>query len=551
MKLISHGAAREVTGTCHELQIGGKRILLDCGLFQGNRRESMEKNATFAFDPKDIDAVILSHAHIDHSGRLPLLVKRGFRGPIYCTYATRDLAVLMLRDAAYIQEKDEEYFRKHCEKTMVPCEGPLYTEADAAACSPLFDGVNYGRAFDVIPPSTGSGQAGVKATLLDAGHILGSAMVVLEISDPSSQPPTLRIGFSGDLGRKHLPILRDPSPMPPVDILICESTYGDREHDDVASAKRKLKEVVTRTAKRGGKVLIPAFSMERTQEILYDLHLLWDAREIPAVPIFVDSPLASEVTQAFMMHPECFDMEMYQDFLSRAHHPFEFELLSYSRTTDQSKALNDRRGPLAIIAGSGMCEAGRIRHLLRYGIEYPRNTVVAVGFMAENTLGRRIVDPGIAEVKIFDQALKKRAEIVTIHAYSGHADRHDLDAFITGTRDLQHLVLVHGEQGSMEALAARNAAHRDIAVTMSQRERMYDLLEFVTPQTLPSSERSDSRGVASRPRTARAVRGSKRVGWKEGRRGGRAAQPSRRTRASSAARRVRRTGLRKRHRRRR
>lgn len=478
MKLISHGAAREVTGTCHELRVGERRILLDCGLFQGHRKLATEKNATVTFPLEEIDAVVLSHAHMDHAGRLPLLVKRGYRGPIFSTFATRDLAAVMLQDAGYIQEKDEEYFRKHCAQTRILCDGPLYTQGDSEKAMTYFQGVNYLQSFPVTD--------GVTAKLLDAGHILGSAMVVLEMeeaaphqSQRSGTGRVLRLGFTGDLGRKHLPILRDPSAMPTVDVLLCESTYGDRTHDDVASARQALEDAVNRTAKRGGKVLIPAFSMERTQEILYDLHLLWDGKRIPSIPIFVDSPLASEVTRVFMTHPECFDPEMYEDFLAKHQSPFEFELLKYTRTTEESKALNEKPGPMVILSASGMCEAGRIRHHIRSGIEDPRNTLLAVGFMAENTLGRRLVDPSVAEVTIFDHAYQKRAEVVSINAYSGHADCHDLDRFLSAIPGLKHIFLVHGEETGMTALAKRTKERLGVGVTMPERGVAYELSAFL------------------------------------------------------------------------
>ena len=465
IKLISHGAAREVTGSCHELRIADKRILLDCGLFQGRRREAAEKNAAFGFDPKkDIDAVILSHAHMDHAGRIPLLYKKGFAGPIFCTYATQDLTEVMLQDSAYIQEKDEEYFRKHLTGSMMPSAGPLYTQSDAKECMKLFVGKNYGERFQVIP--------GVTCTLLEAGHILGSAMLYLEIEAGGK---IVRIGFSGDIGRNTLPIIRDPEAMPSVDYLLCESTYGDRRHEDIVTARDKLREVIVRTAARGGKVLIPAFSLERTQEIVYDLHVLWDERQIPAIPIVIDSPLASRVTEIFRKHPECYDQDMYDRFLKKAHSPFQFSLVSYTETVEQSKELNGARGPIVIMAGSGMCEAGRIRHHLRNELGDPRNTVLAVGYMAENTLGRRVLDPKITEVKIFDEPVRKKAEIQSINAYSGHADMNDLDRFIQSVQGLRGLFIVHGEEQGMRTLAERTAAAKHVAVEIPEREKEYEI----------------------------------------------------------------------------
>ncbi|MBI3336586.1 MBL fold metallo-hydrolase [Candidatus Peregrinibacteria bacterium] len=460
MKIIAHGAAREVTGTCHEIQVGKHRILLDCGLFQGARRESAQKNATFAFDPSTIDAVILSHAHMDHVGRIPVLCKKGFKGPVYCTYATADLADVMLQDGGYIQEKDEEYFCKHLKDVMMECDGPLYTQEEAAKCKGTFVGRNYHEWFDVVP--------GVKAQFLDAGHIIGAAMVLLEIEEGGRMR---RVGFSADLGRNMLPIIRNPEAMPSVEALVCESTYGNRLHEDVATAKNALRDIVVKTAERGGKIVIPAFSLERTQEIVYDLHLLWDAKEIPAIPIFIDSPLATKVTDVFMKHPECYDREIYDKFLARAHNPFHFSLVTYTESAEDSKALNGKPGPMVIMAGSGMCEAGRIRHHLRNTIEETRNSIVAVGYMAEQTLGRRIIEKDITEVKIFNEMYRKRAETHYINAYSGHADKNDLDAYISKVEGLKKLILVHGELKQMEPFAERvRSVKKGIEVLTPKRE---------------------------------------------------------------------------------
>lgn len=463
ISLISHGAAREVTGTCHEIRVGDKSVLLDCGMFQGRRAEAAEKNAGFVFDPKrDIDALVLSHAHADHAARIPLLYKKGFERPIYSTYATQDLAQVMLLDSAYIQEKDEDFYARHLPKSMMQSKGPLYTQKDATQCMDLFVGKNYHERFQVIP--------GVSCTFLEAGHILGSAMLLLEIDTGGK---TVRIGFTGDVGRNTLPIIRDPEPMPQVDYLICESTYGDRTHDSILTARDKLKDVVIRTAARGGKVLIPAFSLERTQEIVYDLHILWDQKEIPAVPIIIDSPLASRVTGIFQKHPECYDHDIFERFLKKAHNPFQFSLVTYTESVEESKELNGARGPMVIMAGSGMCEAGRIRHHLKNELEDPRNTVLAVGYMAENTLGRRIIDKDVTEVKIFDETIRKKAEIQYINAYSGHADKNDLDALIQSVAGLKGLYLVHGEESGMYALAERNTVAREMQVTLPERGKEY------------------------------------------------------------------------------
>jgi metallo-beta-lactamase family protein len=464
MQIIPHGAAREVTGSCHEVRVGDKRILLDCGLFQGHRQEAAVKNADFSFNPTDIDALVLSHAHMDHLGRIPVLWKQGYRKPVFCTYATKDLAAVMLADAGYIQEKDEEYFCSHLAKSMMQCHGPLYTQEDSQLCLELFRGINMDEWFDVCP--------GIRAQFRNAGHILGSAMVVLELTENGV---TKRVGFSGDLGRYDLPIIPDPAPMPPLDVLLCEATYGNRAHEDISTARGHLKDVLTETAQRGGKVLIPAFSLERTQEILYDLHVLWDAKEIPPIPIVIDSPLATKVTEVFMKHPEAFDEQMYKDFLARHHNPFHFSLVKYTATVEESKALNATPGPMVIMAGSGMCEAGRIRHHLRNELGNDKNTVLAVGYMGKYTLGAKIVDPMVREVKIFDQMYRKNARIVSLDAYSGHADMHDLDRYVDGITELKKVILVHGEEEQMEPFAKRIQAKRNIEVVMPERGDVIEL----------------------------------------------------------------------------
>lgn len=459
ISLTSHGAAREVTGTCHELKIGDKSIILDCGLFQGRRQESAEKNSSFAFSPREADATVLSHGHMDHSGRIPLLYKLGYQAPIYCTPATKDLTAAMLMDSAFIQEKDDDFARRHMKDSMLQSAGPLYTTNDATEVMKLFVGKKYHQEFQVIP--------GVSCVFYEAGHILGSAMMVLTI-DRSGQKP-LRIGFTGDVGRNMLPIIRDPEELPEVDYLICESTYGNREHENILTAQGKLMDAILKTAARGGKLLIPAFSLERTQEIVYDLHVLWDSKKIPPIPIVIDSPLASKVTDIFGKHHECFDQEIEDQFLKRSHNPFRFSLVRYTESTDESKALNGTAGPMVIMAGSGMCEAGRIRHHIKNEIADPRNMLVAVGFMAENTLGRKLLNPDIREIRIFNQTIQKRAEIRYINAYSGHADKNDLDHLIQSQKKLKGLYLVHGEEEAMFALAERSAAVLQGEITMPER----------------------------------------------------------------------------------
>jgi metallo-beta-lactamase family protein len=301
--------------------------------------------------------------------------------------------------------------------------------------------------------------------------VLGAAMLVLEVTEKGVKRI---IGFTADLGRNTLPIIRDPAKMPPVEFLICESTYGNRKHEDLHIAQSRLKEIVAETAARGGKLLIPAFSLERTQQIVYDLHLLWDNKELPAIPIIIDSPLASKVTDIFMKHPECYDQEMYDKFLARAHNPFQFSLVRYTEDAEESKELNGKPGPMIIMAGSGMCEAGRIRHHLKNEIENEKNTILAVGFMAQDTLGAKIVDPTVTEVKIFDRMYRKKAQIEYIDAYSGHADMEDLDRFVAATPGIKKMMLVHGQPEQMEPFAARLTL-KGIEVVMPEREEVVEI----------------------------------------------------------------------------
>ncbi len=442
MKLQFLGAVRTVTGSMHLISVGGRRLLLDCGLFQGPRGESYRRNREFPFDPAQIDALVLSHAHIDHSGNIPNLVKRGFRGNILATAATRALCAAMLRDCAHIMEDDVAYLNKKRRRRGEAALEPIYTIADALACLDHFVGVGYERAQEVLP--------GVRMTFYDAGHILGSALTVLELAENGTE---LRLGFTGDLGRRDLPILRDPDPLPPIDYLIIESTYGDRRHDSPPEAANRLKEVVRLAYRQGGRVIIPAFAVGRTQEIVYDLHRLSLAQKIPRLPVFVDSPLATDVTEIFRLHPECYDKEA-QEMLLSTRDPFGFDMLRYTREAEQSKMLNFLREPAVIISASGMCEAGRILHHLKHGIGDRRNVILFVGFQAEHTLGRRLVE-GEKRVRIFGEMHKVRARIEVIDGYSAHADRQELlDSVRPLLPRLRGAFVVHGELPSSEALAA-------------------------------------------------------------------------------------------------
>jgi metallo-beta-lactamase family protein len=443
LKITFMGAAQTVTGSMHMLEVNGARILLDCGLFQGRRRESFERNRNLPFDTRELDAVILSHAHIDHSGNIPNLVTSGYKGNIYATSATRDLCSAMLLDSGHIQESDAAYLnKKHKRKGLLPVE-PIYTVADARASLDGFVSIDYHRPFVVAP--------GVVATFFDAGHILGSAITVLDVQENGRH---YRLCFTGDLGRKDLPIIRDPEVVTSIDYLITESTYGDRQHESPAEAQDTLCDTVQRTYERGGKVIIPAFAVGRTQEIVYDLHKRVDSGCMPALPVFVDSPLAINVTEIFRLHAECYDAEILQ-FLQQREDPFGFYRLQYTRTVEESKAINHMTEPCIVISASGMCEAGRILHHLKNNIGDPRNTVLFVGFQVENTLGRKILD-GWKQVPIFGEQWPVRAEVASIQGYSAHAGRHELLGYIQKVMEfgaLKRVFSVHGELQACQALA--------------------------------------------------------------------------------------------------
>ena len=442
MKIQFLGAARTVTGSMHLLTVDNKKILLDCGLFQGRRKDAFKRNQNFSFNPADIDALILSHAHIDHSGNIPNLVKAGFRGNIYCTHATRDLCSIMLRDSGYIHEKDAEYVNKRRAKKGLPLVKPLYTSEDAQRSLDHFVSFGYMRPFQVTN--------NVLVKFYDAGHILGSAISVLYINENGL---TKRVAFTGDLGRNNLPILRDPYPIEDVDVLITESTYGGRYHDDLTSLNEKLAQVVNDTVARGGKIIVPAFSVGRTQDIVYSLHELTNQKKIPEIPIFVDSPLSVNATEVFRMHPECYDEETNR-FLLNHQDPFGFGRLRYIKNVSESKNLNSSVDPCIIISASGMCEAGRILHHLRNNIENPQNTILIIGYMAENTLGRRLVERQEV-VRIFGQKHHLRAKVVKLNAFSAHADHDELLEYIGqfNKDKLKHVYVVHGELGQSEAVA--------------------------------------------------------------------------------------------------
>lgn len=450
MQLQFFGAARGVTGSRHLLTVDGKKVLLDCGLFQGRREESNRLNRYPGFEARDLDAVVLSHAHIDHSGAIPALVKHGFRGTVHATFATADLLTHMLRDSGMIQEKDAEFLNKRRHLRGEDRIEPLYTLDDAETALGHVEGHRYHRPVPVLP--------GVEATFYDAGHILGSAVVQLTLHEGSG---VRTLVFSGDLGRKHLPIIRDPETPPEADALIVESTYGDREHAPVEHVERRLAEIINRVFKRGGKLLIPAFAVGRTQELVYAISRLIRGGTVPDCCVYVDSPLAVNITEVFAKHPETYDAEIRQ-VLRETGDPFGFDIVRYVRSVNESKALNDKRGPFIVLSASGMMEAGRILHHARNSVDDPRNLILFVGYQAEHTLGRRIRD-GAKEIRIFGETHFVRAEVETMDEFSAHADRNELMAWVREfKRGPRRAFVVHGEEDQSLPFAERLRAEAGI-----------------------------------------------------------------------------------------
>ncbi len=440
MKIHFHGAARTVTGSKYYIEINGKHLLLECGIFQGRRKDTYEKNLNFPFDPRSVDAVILSHAHIDHSGNLPNLIKRGYEGKIYATPGTCHLADIMLQDSGHIQESDIQYLNKKRARKGEPPLEPIYTQEDAKKVADHFSPVNYNQGFSPFD--------GVTVHLVDAGHILGSAAIVLDVKEDGRK---FRFWFSGDIGRDNLPLLVDPVLPENADYLMMECTYGDKPHEDPQEAYDEFRDIVVKTIKRGGKVIIPAFAVGRTQELVYSLNRMIQARELKPVPVFVDSPLAVNASKVFKDHTEYFDDET-QKFIRSGHHlALDFPMLTYISSVEESKKLNERHEPMVIISASGMAEAGRILHHLKNNIEDPRNTVTIVGWQAPYTLGRRLADRE-REVKIFGEEYKRRAEVATIGGLSAHAGQNMLLRYAKAAEsDLKRIILVHGEQDAESA----------------------------------------------------------------------------------------------------
>ncbi len=465
MRVTFFGAAGGVTGSKHLVEVGSRRILFDCGMFQGHRREARELNSELPFDPTTINAVVLSHGHLDHCGSLPLLIKRGYTGKIYGTAATRDVAEWIMKDAANIQKQDARFMNRH-RIEGAELARPLFGLTDVAQVVKRFVAVPYARELDGWF-NLGPYAPEVKLRLYDAGHILGSSVIVLQAEEDGR---TVRLAFTGDLGRRNTPLLPDPEPiLEEVPTLLMESTYGQRLHQPIAEALKTLTQVVERAVESGGKIIVPSFALGRTQELVYVLHQLTDQGKLPRLPIYVDSPLATHLTDVFTVHPEDFDQESWLQFGQRGEVPLAFRNLKYVRTQDESKALNSQPGPFMVISASGMCEAGRILHHLANNISDARNCILITGFQAQNTLGRRLVE-GATEVKIFGTLYPVRARVVVLNEFSAHADATELQAYAESIKGLTSVYLVHGEASQAEALQARlQAAHPAWTVAVPTR----------------------------------------------------------------------------------
>jgi len=440
MELSFHGADRDVTGSCHLLECAGKRLLVDCGMFQGGRELQEENAAELGFDAGAIDFLLLTHAHLDHCGRLPLLVKRGFHGEIIATAATRELAQIVMQDAAHMSEEDAEWRTQHA-RDGKPVEA-LYTQDDVAAAMGLFGRVAaYGTGIDLAP--------GLSVSYHDAGHILGSAHVLVQVNENGRER---RVLFSGDIGGAGRPIIRDPDP-PPAEIVLMESTYGDRNHRSPAESVAELVSVIAATIHRGGNVVIPTFALERAQEILYSLRAAVASGALPAqLPVYVDSPMAVSATAVYRAHPECYDAEAAALFAGGAD-LFGFPGLRLVRATSDSMAINRIAGGAVIMAGSGMCTGGRIRHHLVNNLPRQNASIVFVGFASRGTPARRIID-GARSIMLFGAEVPVRAQVHTINGFSAHADQAELLRWHARVGGAERTLLVHGEQGSMNALAA-------------------------------------------------------------------------------------------------
>lgn len=465
IKLFSCGAAGEVTGSMHVLQFDDRTLVMDCGMFQGRRAESDAKNRQHCVELGKIDALLLSHAHIDHSGRLPLLAKDGYTNPIYCTSPTKDLCAIMLPDSAHIQEEDARFVnKKRAKRGEAPVES-LYTHEDVVETMKLFRTVGYSQSFQPIP--------GVTATFFEAGHMLGSAGIHVQIDRPGK--PSMSLVYTGDIGRPGMPLLRDPAALPDCDVLLTESTYGDRKTESISLAKNRLAEIVLNTIQQKGKVIVPAFSVGRTQVIVYFLNQLFHEGILPKVPVYVDSPLSIGATEVFRLHPECFDREARAFEKINGGDLFDSDCCIYTRSVEESKAINETPGPMIILSASGMCETGRILHHLRNNIGDSRNTILIVGFQAAHTLGRRLVEKA-KEVRIFGEPFEVKAKVAVINGFSAHADCDELDTMVRPqAHRCKTAVLVHGEHDQAEPFAKRMFAMGYKDIRMPGREQLVKL----------------------------------------------------------------------------
>lgn len=465
INFFSYGACKEVTGSKHFIRINNDIIQVDSGMFQGRRKKSYQKNKDLQFNPADTRAILLTHAHFDHSGALPIMLNQGFSGNIFSTSATRDISNIILLDSAYIQKKDFEYLQKKRAKNPerdITLYSPLYSTADVIKTMQNFSTINYHRRFSPLPD--------VEAEFYDAGHILGSSLIFLDIKGK------LKIGFSGDLGRRNLPIIKDPEIMPDLDYLVLEGTYGNRLHGTIDKGQDELEKIINQTYKKRGKIIIPAFTIERTQELIYFIHVLLRKKKIPSIPIYVDSPMAVNATSVFKLHPECFDQETFDHFISVNLDPFGFNTINYVTSTKESIEINTKKGPAIIISASGMAENGRILHHLKNNIENPNNAVAIVGFMAEHTLGRKLVERH-REVKIFGKMYKVRAQIYTLNAFSGHADYREILTWIQSynLKKLKKVFLIHGEERALESLKGKLLSIGVKEVEITEYDKIYDL----------------------------------------------------------------------------
>lgn len=466
MRLLFLGGVRTVTGSMHVLERKGHRLLLECGLFQGHRRESILRNRVLPipFDVKMVDAAVLSHAHIDHAGNFPTLVKKGFGGNIYSTPATRDLSSAMLMDAAYIQEQDAEYINRHgyYDPEFGPVE-PLYNDQNVVQTLTQFVSVDYHREFKISPQ--------IQAKFFDAGHVLGSAVIQLDVTNGAG---TTRIAFTGDLGRRHMPLTNDPEfPVKP-NYLIMESTYGDRQHEPVTGMRENLARIINQTYARRGKVIVPSFSLERTQVLVFLLGQLFKDKEIPKMPVYVDSPLSVRLTDIFKLHPDCFEQEV-RDMIERGKDPFSHANLKYITSVEESMALNSREDPMIIISASGMCEGGRIVHHIRNNMSNPNNTIMIIGYMARHTMGRRIVERQ-RKLRIFGVERELNARVEVINSFSAHADRDELIDFVEHCgKELKGIFIVHGDEEQSLALAGHLQAKGFEGVVVPLPKQFIDL----------------------------------------------------------------------------